>query len=144
MLDLLVQVADGSVARYPYPPGQLRLDYPNTSFPDLITEAMFAEYGVHPVERVDPPAYDPQTHRPEEAAPALVEGRWRQVWQLRAATVEEAADGAAQKSAKAAAEARAALRRELANTLPQQSLPALVDRLVKLERALGIRPLIEP
>lgn len=76
---------------YPYSVAQLRQDNPQVSFPEQITEALLAEYGVYPVQPQPAPAVD-HTKTLSEGSPELVNGVWKQVWvveSLAAAQVNE-------------------------------------------------------
>lgn len=74
---------------YPYSRGQLRLDNPGTSFPDVMLDERLADWGVYPVTPVEPPAHDPATEDLTEGIPVLIGGTWTQVWNVRALTPEE-------------------------------------------------------
>lgn len=140
MADLFVKVVNGNVVRYPYSLMDMRMDHPNTSFPERAPVELLAAYDTYPVERTDHPNYDPEAHRPVEGQPEFVGGQWKQKWNLRAATADEVADAVANKAAAAAEQRRAALRAELAGTTPPQSVPGLADRIEKIEKILGIQP----
>lgn len=141
MPDLLVRVSGDTVLQYPYGMADLRAAHPNTCFPDDPAEELLAGYDVYPVERTGRPEYDPEAHRPYETNPVRVDGKWRQHWSLRAATPDEVEAVQAENAAKAEALARAALKGELAGSIPPQSVPGLAERLLKIEKALGLRPL---
>ncbi len=71
----------GEIAQYPYSLGQLRRDNPETSFGAEPGAECLAEFGVAIVAEIDPPeASDAQ--RIEEGAPELVDGKWRQTWNV--------------------------------------------------------------
>jgi hypothetical protein len=67
---------------------RLRLDHPDTSFPDVMTNERLAEWGVFPVIPTDCPLAPPGKII-EEALPLLIDGEWKQQWTLRDATAEE-------------------------------------------------------
>ena len=77
-----------SVERYPYTLGMLMEDNANTSFSLDISDEGLSEWGMFPVELVEP-QHDPLTETFEEGAPVYVEGVWRQTWNIRQATPEE-------------------------------------------------------
>ncbi len=75
-----VKIIDGAVAAYPYALSQLRVEYPDTSFPQPYELADLTVFGVHEVVEIDAPAFDPETQRIEELTPALVNDTWTQQW----------------------------------------------------------------
>lgn len=126
-----VLVEDGAVATYPYSPEELRLAHPGTSFPDEISADTLAEYGVQIVTLESAPQVQ-VGERIEPRSPQLVDGAWRQGWDVIELPLEER---------------RAALRVELARirwehetggievgglTVPtDRETQAIVDRMVK-------------
>lgn len=75
------RIINGGVAQYPYYIGQLRRDNPDTSFGAEPGAECLAEFGVAIVAGIDPPlASDAQ--RVEEGPPELVDGEWRQTWNV--------------------------------------------------------------
>lgn len=85
-------VQNGAVAQYPYRLSDLRRDNPNVSFPVQPTNEMLAEWGVFPVVPTDIPQSDPLTQTVTEDIPALIDGVWVQVWEVRNASAEEVAE----------------------------------------------------
>lgn len=75
--------------QYPYPLDQLRRDYPNTSFPNALSVALLAEFGIYPVTPTAPPEYDAASQIVEEAALVQIDGAWTQQWAVRDLTPEE-------------------------------------------------------
>ena len=53
-----VKVLNGSVEKYPYTIKELRLEYPNVSFPKEIPSEVLASYGVFEVAIDDDPTYN--------------------------------------------------------------------------------------
>lgn len=49
------KLAGGEIVKYPYTAKDLRSDYPNTSFPEIVTEYMLREYDVHLVNPTPKP-----------------------------------------------------------------------------------------
>lgn len=86
-----VKIIDGAVAAYPYALSQLRVEYPDTSFPQPYELADLTVFGVHEVMEIDAPAFDPETQRIEELTPALVNDTWTQQWNVVDLTPEETA-----------------------------------------------------
>lgn len=83
-----IKFKNGVVETYPYSPEQLRKDNPQTSFPLVISDALLNEYGVYKVEATPIPEVD-HTKTVEEALPQLVNGVWKQVWNITNASQEE-------------------------------------------------------
>lgn len=74
---MYAKITNNIVDVYPYSIGQLRVDNPNTSFPEGMSVEQFAEWDVYPVTVVADPSYDPLTHKIQQAAePVLVSGAW--------------------------------------------------------------------
>lgn len=87
---------------YPYRISRFRAENPGTSFPETLSDAHYAEYGIYPVTPSVKPVYDPLTQELDESA-ELVGSEWVQVWTIRPATNEEAQeakDSAAKESAR--------------------------------------------
>lgn len=84
-------IENGQVTRYPYALEQLRRDNPQTIFAAQMTQEMFAEWNVFPVQQTAAPGYDSLTQTLREDTPALIGGSWVQVWEVRPATPEELA-----------------------------------------------------
>jgi hypothetical protein len=96
-----VKIIDGAVAIYPYHLTQLRVDYPDTSFPQPYELADLTAFGIHEVADVAAPTFDPATQAVDDLDPALVNGVWTQQWAVRAATQAEMDAYAAQQAAAA-------------------------------------------
>lgn len=58
---------------------QIREDFASTSFPDVISDALLAEFGVLPITQTTP-VFDSIRQSAVESAPALVNGVWTQQW----------------------------------------------------------------
>lgn len=76
----IARIVDGEL-RYPYSLGQLRADFPNTSWPAEWALIDLASVGCVEVQAVEPPACG-EHQSVEEAAPVLVDGQWRQAWTI--------------------------------------------------------------
>lgn len=100
-----VKTEDDRVVAYPYSIAQLRRDNPNTSFPDLMSDAALAAYGVHPVLNLAAPSINAATQKlVQDAEPELVEGQWQIGWSAVNLTAEELVTAkAAQEAARRAA-----------------------------------------
>lgn len=71
---------DGTIV-YPYNPNELRRDYPDTSFPQVIPDELAQEYDVFKVEPSERPQVD-RTKHVVEVDPILVEGKWTQQFEV--------------------------------------------------------------
>jgi len=76
---------------WPYDLGQLRRDNPNVSFSNYPSEEDLAPFNCYPVLPSEIPAYDQRTQGLEQTYPELVDGTWRQTWQIIERTAEEVA-----------------------------------------------------
>jgi hypothetical protein len=86
-----INVKNGSTV-YPYYLDQLARDNPNTSFPENITDAILADYGVYVVTDVAQPSCDPSTQVVmQDTAPTQNGGSWTLGWTVRDKTPEELA-----------------------------------------------------
>lgn len=86
-----VKSADGSLA-YPYSFEQLCRDNPNTSFPEVPSDALLASYGVYPVTVLPEPTYDTAMQvASRNALPEEVDGAWLLNWTVRDKTPAELA-----------------------------------------------------
>jgi hypothetical protein len=85
---LLIKTSSGVIEKYPYTEFDLRADFPQTSFPDDITNADLSDFGVFKVAEVDAPVAD-YTKVVVEGAPVNVGDNWTQVWIVRDATNAE-------------------------------------------------------
>lgn len=80
------KIENGAVAEYPVYEGEIRLRYPNVSFPSPFV----APEGYVPVADVVPPAYDYRKNV-TEGTPVLVDGAWTRNWVVADASEEEIA-----------------------------------------------------
>jgi hypothetical protein len=65
----------------------IRAAHPNTSMPAVPSDECLAWFGLVPVMRTDPPAYDPLREDLTEEAPIEIEGSWVQTWLVAAKTL---------------------------------------------------------
>lgn len=82
---MYAKLNEGAVSVYPYHIHTLRLENPNTSFPNNIEVdfAALAEFNVVRVFSTTQPEYNPMTNKVVEGTPvANEEGRWEQVWEV--------------------------------------------------------------
>lgn len=76
----------------PYSPSQLSNDYPNTSFPSEMSNALLASFDIYPVAETNKPEYNEDTQIAEETTPIQIDGVWTQQWIVRDLTAEELDD----------------------------------------------------
>lgn len=68
-------ITDGKHSAYTL--DQLRLDNPDTSFPENIPVEMLADFGVVPITELPRPAYDADTHYLKQSDIYEVDGHWQ-------------------------------------------------------------------
>lgn len=76
----IARIVDGEV-RYPYTLGSLRVDFPNTSWPQDWALIDLDLVGCVEVQSVQAPEVGPSQYV-NEAAPEFVDGLWRQAWTI--------------------------------------------------------------
>jgi hypothetical protein len=81
-----LRIIDGNIV-YPYQPDQLRKDYPNTSFPERLTDSILLEYSIYVVNLVN--IQSDYTKNYSEGTPVLIEDQYYQNWIVTDATQEE-------------------------------------------------------
>jgi hypothetical protein len=78
---------------------EIRAEFPNTSMPELLSDEIFAQFGIVPVIQTSPPS----GYVVVEFPPILIDGNWTQQWTTREPTEDEtlakAADVRAQRNA---------------------------------------------
>jgi hypothetical protein len=79
---MYARVESGAIKSYPYGQWALRNDNPNVSFPPdaLSRQDVRDSFGIVEVDPVDKPSK--VGHKAVEASPELVDGTWRQKWEL--------------------------------------------------------------
>ena len=88
-----VKIQNGEVVSYPYTMHNLRLDNPNTSFPEIISENLLVDYGVFRVHHLEQPNYNRLTEKIVQAEiPTLINEQWCVGWTLVTLSAEEIAD----------------------------------------------------
>lgn len=78
----LLRFSDGA---WPRSRADLQTAYPLTGFPadiSALSPADLAEFDHCIPQPTTPPPFDPVTERVEEVHPVLVDGQWRQAWQI--------------------------------------------------------------
>lgn len=82
---MYVKIKNGAVEKFPYGWLELMQDNPNTSFPEVPVDSVFAHFGVHPVTLLEiPSGFDSVTHDISPAEPKLINGAWVQGWNITA------------------------------------------------------------
>jgi len=119
---MYIKTVNGEFEKF-YSVSQLRKDNPKTSFPENVSDAMLAEYGVYPVTRTDPPSFDSETQMVSQGIPALVGGVWTQTWELVELTEEQLAERTAQRR-------EAAKQRRVESESLEQALNLIAEELV--------------
>lgn len=90
-MTLYAKIIDGTVAAYPYHLYQLKIDFPDTSFPNPPELADLSVFDVWPVVESVQPGFNQASQKIQEGVPALVEGIWTQQWNVVDLTPEETA-----------------------------------------------------
>lgn len=89
---MYVKTHAGAVVRYPYGVDDLRRDNAGTSFPDVISDQMLADYGVFRVTELPRPQSNAMTQDCiHDAEPRLQDGAWVIGCRIEDKPVEEAA-----------------------------------------------------
>lgn len=84
------KLKDGNVEQYPYTLTDLRRDYPNTSFPDTMTDAELLAFNTVPVAPTEPPVVN---YTKDISRWAINQGgSWVEVWTVTDASQQEIAD----------------------------------------------------
>lgn len=81
-------IKNGTVAKYPYWPSDLKYENPDISFPSEISSGLLESFGVMQVAPVDVPSVD-HTKTVTSAMPELRDGVWTQTWNVVDASAEE-------------------------------------------------------
>ena len=84
-----VKVLDGQVVGYPYGRRELAVDYPNTSFPETISEELLAAFGIAVVRMQDPPPHSPIYHNCTRIEPVFDGENWVETWIVEDVSTEE-------------------------------------------------------
>ena len=77
---MFVKVDDkDNILQYPYSAGNIRMDFPNVSFPADFNDEAINELGVYRVEQTERPAYDATVKQLVDSV-ELVNEKWVQKW----------------------------------------------------------------
>jgi hypothetical protein len=85
---MYLKLNNGLIDKYPYSISDLKQDNNQISFPSEIPDSLLAEFNMFKVEATDYPTvgFDKNV---VEGQPELIDGVWKQVWTVSAATAEE-------------------------------------------------------
>lgn len=86
---MYVKAINDVVDTFPYYVSNLKIDNPNTSFPDSMTDEMLAGWDMYPVTVTEQPTHSNDQMPVMDSVPTLVNGAWLVGWTLRALTQEE-------------------------------------------------------
>lgn len=86
-------IQNGVLTKYPYYLADVKLAHPECSFPAVPDDASLEQFGAMRVFFATQPSFDADTQALHEGTPVFSEadGRWTQVWEIRALTAEELA-----------------------------------------------------
>ena len=85
----LAFIEDGAITKYPIGLAEVRRKFPNSSFPRRLEGSDLSAFGVVTVEPTTQPSVNLTQQKVEEGAPALVDGVWKQVWNVIDLSAEE-------------------------------------------------------
>ena len=87
---MYAKIVDGEVDTFPYFKGMLKSDFPNTSFPKVVSDDLLESYGIYRVVHGEQPSFDLKTQdiAPSDT-PILIDGVWTIVWSVTDKTAEE-------------------------------------------------------
>ena len=77
---MYAKIIDNQVIQYPYSIRDLRADYPNTSFPNNLTENDLLSYNVYKIQSTPKPSCE-TNQRVQETTLVLENGVWKQAWE---------------------------------------------------------------
>lgn len=82
-----LKIRENGIIEYPYATSNLKNEYPNTSFPENLTNTLLIEYNIYFVNIV-PHGFD-YTKNYTESTPILINGEYYQNWIISDATTEQ-------------------------------------------------------
>lgn len=85
---MYIKLKNGQIEQYPYSKEQLRVDNPDTSFPQSIPDSLLSEFEVYAVAPTSYPQID-YTKNIKEGTPQLVDGSWVQTFDITDASYDE-------------------------------------------------------
>jgi hypothetical protein len=87
---MYAKLNNGQLQKYPYTMGMLRKDHHNVAFPKVMTDEIFAQFGVVRVTPVSPPTVS-HTQTWHESTPVLENGIWKQTYIISDVSAEDLA-----------------------------------------------------
>lgn len=85
---MYIKIKNNVIEQYPYSEGQLKIDNPQVSFPQVIPTDTLAEYGVYEVIKTEKPSVTYKQNLSEDT-PVNDNGVWKQVWNVTDLSVDE-------------------------------------------------------
>ena len=90
---MFAKVIDGEVLLYPYTDKDIRKEYPNTSFPVIMSDELMEEFGAVKVELQPRPSIDDRTQYLRSGPLEYVNNVWTQGWIIENINPEQLASG---------------------------------------------------
>lgn len=87
---MYAKIINNTVIKFPYSIGELRIEHPNTSFPEPLTDETLLSFNVYKIAQTPAPNIDNKTHRQIQLI-QQVNGVWTQVWEVQQLLEEKAA-----------------------------------------------------
>lgn len=85
---MYIKIKNNVIEQYPYSEGQLKIDNPQVSFPQIIPTDTLAEYGVYEVVKTEKPSVTYKQNLSEDT-PVNENGIWKQVWNVTDKPIDE-------------------------------------------------------
>ncbi len=85
---MYIKIKDNKIEKYPYSINQLKQDNKDTSFPAEMSDERLAEWNVYPVSVTPYPQVN-YKQNVKEGTPELIDGVWKQVWNVTDKSVDE-------------------------------------------------------
>ena len=85
---MYIKLKNGNIDKYPYSINQLKQDNKDTSFPTEMSDERLAEWNVYSVS-VTPYPQATYKQNVEEGTPELIDGVWKQVWNVTDKSIDE-------------------------------------------------------
>lgn len=79
---MLVKLSNGFPMQWPVTEAHVQATNPRTSFAYPIDEDTLANFGYATLHLSDPAQYDAEWQEAKEIAPAMVDGKWTQQWEI--------------------------------------------------------------
>lgn len=79
---MLIRFENGVPVQWPINESVISAFHPDTSFAFPLTEETLAQFGYATLHYSDPAQYDAELQEAKEIAPALIDGKWTQQWEI--------------------------------------------------------------